>query len=148
MIKEPQSSLLKQYTKQFQLDGLTFELTDEAAREIASRANKRGTGARGLRSLMEELLLEAMYEAPDARGCRVILDHDGSSLSCLLASACAAAPRAVLTRGARRRCERLRCACGARGGAAAVARAQGRRRAALSCGVRPLRRGLHARLVH
>ena len=78
VIKEPQSALLKQYKKQFQMDGVEFILTDDAAMEIAKRANLRGTGARGLRSLLEEMLLECMFIGPDSRGCSVVLDREGA----------------------------------------------------------------------
>lgn len=80
MIREPRSALLKQYEKQFAIDGVSFRLTDDAATEVAALANERGTGARGLRSLLEALLLDAMYDAPDRRGCTVVLDQSGASM--------------------------------------------------------------------
>lgn len=61
---EPKNSLVKQYQKLFEFDGVALEFTDEALREIAKIAMERGTGARGLRSVMEHLLRKPMFEVP------------------------------------------------------------------------------------
>jgi len=75
ILTEPKNSLIRQFRHLFELDGCQLEISDEAIRGIASRALKRGTGARGLRSLLEELLLEPMFTVP-ARGDvrRVVVD--------------------------------------------------------------------------
>ena len=64
IIKEPKNALLKQYKKLFELDGVKLEVEDAAVRAIAKRALERKTGARGLRSIMEETLLDIMYALP------------------------------------------------------------------------------------
>jgi ATP-dependent Clp protease ATP-binding subunit ClpX len=60
----PKNALVKQYQKLFELDGVELEFTDEALEVVADLAIKRGTGARGLRAIMEETLLGVMYEIP------------------------------------------------------------------------------------
>lgn len=64
ILREPKNSLVKQYIRLFELDGLKLEITDDAAEKVASLAIERNTGARGLRSIMEEIMLPIMYEAP------------------------------------------------------------------------------------
>lgn len=64
ILKEPKNSLIKQYQKLFELDGIKLELTDDALSAIAKLAIERKTGARGLRSIMETALSESMYSAP------------------------------------------------------------------------------------
>ena len=64
ILKEPKDSLIKQYTKLFAIDDVELVFEDEALLEIARKAIERHTGARGLRSIMEELLKSLMYEAP------------------------------------------------------------------------------------
>jgi ATP-dependent Clp protease ATP-binding subunit ClpX len=69
ILTEPKDALTKQYEVLFHYDGAKLKFTDGAIREIARRAKARGTGARALRSIMESLMLEIMYELPDrARG--------------------------------------------------------------------------------
>lgn len=65
VLKEPKNSLVKQYSRLFALDGAELELTDDALGEIADRAAERKTGARGLRAIMEELLVPVMFDLPD-----------------------------------------------------------------------------------
>ena len=60
----PKNALVKQYQKLFELDGVELEFSDEALEVVADLAIKRGTGARGLRAIMEETLLGVMYEIP------------------------------------------------------------------------------------
>ncbi len=60
----PRNALVKQYQKLFDLDGVELELTEEAVLAIAEKAMERGTGARGLRAIIEEVLLHVMYEVP------------------------------------------------------------------------------------
>ena len=64
VLTEPRNALVKQYQKLFELDGVELEFTDEALGEIADQALKRGTGARGLRAILEEVLLNVMYDVP------------------------------------------------------------------------------------
>ncbi len=64
ILKEPKDSLVKQYTKLFALDGVELVFDDDALRRIAGKAIERHTGARGLRSIMEDTLKVLMYEIP------------------------------------------------------------------------------------
>ncbi|SFQ06752.1 ATP-dependent Clp protease ATP-binding subunit ClpX [Caldicoprobacter faecalis] len=64
ILKEPKNALVKQYQKLFEMDGVTLEFEDEALRLIAKQALERKTGARGLRAIMEELMLDVMFEIP------------------------------------------------------------------------------------
>ncbi len=64
ILTEPRNALVKQYQKLFELDGVELEFTDEAIKAIADQAMERGTGARGLRSIIEEVLLHVMYDVP------------------------------------------------------------------------------------
>ena len=64
ILKEPKDSLIKQYTKLFAMDGVDLAFEDEALKEVARKAIERHTGARGLRSIMEDILKNLMYEIP------------------------------------------------------------------------------------
>ena len=64
ILTEPRNALVKQYQKLFELDGVELEFTPEAVAAIADKALERGTGARGLRAIIEEVLLHVMYEVP------------------------------------------------------------------------------------
>lgn len=64
ILTEPKNALVKQYKKFFEFDGVELRFTDGALRAIASKATQRTTGARGLRAIMEESLLDVMYELP------------------------------------------------------------------------------------
>ncbi len=64
IMKEPKNSLIKQYTKLFELDGVNLVFEDEAIESIADRALARKTGARGLRSIMESVMMDLMYTVP------------------------------------------------------------------------------------
>ncbi|MBC7266889.1 MAG: ATP-dependent Clp protease ATP-binding subunit ClpX [Coriobacteriia bacterium] len=64
ILTEPKNALVKQYQRLFALEGVELVFTDEALREVAAQAITRGTGARGLRSILESLLLDLMYELP------------------------------------------------------------------------------------
>ena len=64
IIKEPKNSLSRQYEKLFSLDGVTLSFTDDAYEAIASMAIEREGGARGLRSIMEGVMMKLMYEVP------------------------------------------------------------------------------------
>ncbi|MCA1824862.1 MAG: ATP-dependent Clp protease ATP-binding subunit ClpX, partial [Frankia sp.] len=64
ILTEPRNALVKQYTKLFELDGVELHFQDDALEAIADQAILRGTGARGLRAIMEEVLLSVMYDIP------------------------------------------------------------------------------------
>ena len=64
ILVEPKNALVKQYQKFFHFDDVELVFTDDALDAIADEALKRGTGARGLRAILEEVLLEVMYELP------------------------------------------------------------------------------------
>jgi ATP-dependent Clp protease ATP-binding subunit ClpX len=65
ILTEPKNALVKQYKKLFDIEDVELEFTDDALVEIAKKAIERKTGARGLRSILEALLLDTMYEIPD-----------------------------------------------------------------------------------
>ena len=75
VLKEPKNSLIKQYQALFDLDNVELEITDEALEMIADKAIKRKSGARALRSIFEECLMDAMFKVPDDETiAKVILD--------------------------------------------------------------------------
>jgi ATP-dependent Clp protease ATP-binding subunit ClpX len=77
IVKEPKNALYKQYKKLFSLDGIELEIEDEAFREIAHLAIERETGARGLRSIIENLLMKPMFDLPSEKDVeRVIMTAD------------------------------------------------------------------------
>ena len=77
IVKEPKNALYKQYKKLFSLDGIELEIEDEAFREIARLAIERETGARGLRSIIENLLMKPMFELPSEKDvARVVMTAD------------------------------------------------------------------------
>ncbi|MFM1769324.1 MAG: hypothetical protein RJA22_1853 [Verrucomicrobiota bacterium] len=66
ILTEPRNALTKQYSKLMSMEGVTLDITPDALRELAAMALKKGTGARALRSLLEKLMLEVMYEVPSS----------------------------------------------------------------------------------
>jgi ATP-dependent Clp protease ATP-binding subunit ClpX len=64
ILTEPKNALVKQYQRLFEIEGVKLVFTGEALSAIAKRAIKRKTGARGLRSIMEDILLDCMFELP------------------------------------------------------------------------------------
>ena len=64
VMTKPKNALVKQYKKLFEIDGAELEFTDDALEEIVDKAIERKTGARGLRSIMEETMKDIMYELP------------------------------------------------------------------------------------
>jgi ATP-dependent Clp protease ATP-binding subunit ClpX len=64
VLTEPRNALLKQYTELFSLSGVELRFTSPALRQVAKSALAMGTGARGLRTIMERLLSDAMFESP------------------------------------------------------------------------------------
>jgi ATP-dependent Clp protease ATP-binding subunit ClpX len=77
VLTEPKNAIVKQYAKFFEMDGVELYVTEDALEAIAEQAMKRGTGARGLRAIMEEVLLDTMYELPSRTDvARVVIDGD------------------------------------------------------------------------
>jgi ATP-dependent Clp protease ATP-binding subunit ClpX len=68
ILKEPKNALTKQYQKLFEFDGISLSFTEGALTAIAAKALKRKSGARGLRSVMEEAMLDVMYDLPSKEG--------------------------------------------------------------------------------
>ena len=75
VLKEPKNALVKQYQKMFGLESCTLEFTDEALRAIARKAMKKETGARGLRSIMEDTMLDIMFDLPDHQGATYVINE-------------------------------------------------------------------------
>ncbi|MDX6751402.1 ATP-dependent Clp protease ATP-binding subunit ClpX [Geminicoccaceae bacterium 1502E] len=68
ILREPKNALVKQYQKLFDMEGVSLTFTEDALKAIAERAIQRKTGARGLRSIMEGILLDTMFELPSMTG--------------------------------------------------------------------------------
>jgi ATP-dependent Clp protease ATP-binding subunit ClpX len=66
ILTEPKNALTKQFKKYLEYDGVTLEFTPDALQEIAHEAISRGTGARALRTIMEEVMQNIMYDIPTA----------------------------------------------------------------------------------
>ncbi|MGH3849385.1 MAG: AAA family ATPase, partial [Pseudonocardiaceae bacterium] len=64
ILVEPKNALVRQFHKMFDLDGVELQFTDDALEAVADQALLRGTGARGLRAILEEVLLDVMYDLP------------------------------------------------------------------------------------
>ena len=75
ILKEPKNALVNQYKHLFEIDNVELNFRDEALKEIAKQAISRKTGARGLRSIMEDLLMETMFELPNDDLEKVIIDE-------------------------------------------------------------------------
>ena len=77
ILVEPKNALVKQYQKFFELEDVELEFTDDALEAVADQALLRGTGARGLRAILEEVLLNIMYDLPgrDRRRARCVIDR-------------------------------------------------------------------------
>jgi len=76
ILTEPKNSLTKQYAKLFEMEGVEIQFRDDALRAIARKAQERKTGARGLRSIMEAVLLDTMYNIPSQSGVsKVVIDE-------------------------------------------------------------------------
>jgi len=74
ILTEPRNALVKQYERLFEMEGVRLEFTEDALRAIAETAIKKGTGARALRSILETLMLDVMYDIPSQRNvtaCRI-----------------------------------------------------------------------------
>ena len=77
ILREPKNSIIKQYERLFELDGCKVEFTDGALDAVAELAIERATGARGLRAITEEAMIDVMYDVPSDRSIeKVIIDED------------------------------------------------------------------------
>ena len=70
ILTRPRNALVKQYEKLFEMEGVELKFTEDSLRAIAAEALRRKTGARGLRSIMEEIMLDVMYDIPSKEGIR------------------------------------------------------------------------------
>ena len=76
ILTEPKNALTKQYAKLFELEGVDLEFRTDALKAVATRALERKTGARGLRSILEGVLLDTMYEIPSQKDVsKVVIDE-------------------------------------------------------------------------
>ena len=73
ILTEPKNALVKQYKYLFDMEGAEISFTDEALDAIAKKAMERKTGARGLRSIVENALLETMYELPSMENAKTVM---------------------------------------------------------------------------
>lgn len=79
ILTEPKNAIVKQYKKLFELDGVELVLEEEAVKAIAKRSFKRKTGARGLRAIMEDVMMNSMYEIPsEEKIAKVIITKDAA----------------------------------------------------------------------
>lgn len=78
ILQEPKNSLLKQYQKLFELDGVKLTFEYEAVKEIAEKAYKQETGARGLRTILEDLLLDVMFDIPSKDHIKEVIVSKGA----------------------------------------------------------------------
>ncbi|MBF0587999.1 MAG: ATP-dependent Clp protease ATP-binding subunit ClpX [Magnetococcales bacterium] len=77
ILTRPKNALIKQYKKLFKLDNVTLTFTDDALRAVAEKSHKRKTGARGLRAILEEVLLDVMFDIPSASDVdEVVINRD------------------------------------------------------------------------
>lgn len=77
ILKEPKNALIKQYQKLFELEDVELSFTDDALEAIAKKAIERKTGARGLRSIVEAMLLDTMFELPGMKGvAEIVVDRE------------------------------------------------------------------------
>ncbi len=77
ILTEPKNALVKQYARLFEMEGCELEFRDDALHAVAKKGIKRKTGARGLRSIMENILLDTMYDIPSAQDVsKVVIDAD------------------------------------------------------------------------
>ena len=73
ILQEPKNALVKQYKKLLELDDVDLEFEEEALRAIAKKAIERNTGARGLRSIVENVMMESMYEVPSREDVKKVI---------------------------------------------------------------------------
>jgi ATP-dependent Clp protease ATP-binding subunit ClpX len=78
ILTEPKNALIKQYHRMFAMEGVELEFRDDALRAISRKALARKTGARGLRSILEHVLLETMFELPSMKNVQKVVIDEGS----------------------------------------------------------------------
>jgi ATP-dependent Clp protease ATP-binding subunit ClpX len=77
ILKEPKNALVKQYRRLFDLEGVTISFTDGSLKAIAREAMRRNTGARGLRAILESVMLDLMYDIPSQKNVQeVVVNED------------------------------------------------------------------------
>jgi len=76
ILTEPKNSLVRQYKKLFAIDGVTLTFEEDALKAVAAKAIERKTGARGLRSILEEIMVDIMYELPEYNGYEVVITKE------------------------------------------------------------------------
>lgn len=76
VLTEPKDALIKQYQALFEMDDVKLTFEDEALRAIAKKAIERGTGARGLRAILEEAMVDIMFNLPEYRGYEIVITKD------------------------------------------------------------------------
>ena len=74
ILTEPKNALVKQYQELFRMEGIELRFTQAALKEVARRALKRGTGARGLRAILEKAMVDLMFEAPGSGVKEIVFD--------------------------------------------------------------------------
>jgi ATP-dependent Clp protease ATP-binding subunit ClpX len=76
ILTEPRNALTKQYAKMFDMEGVEIDFREDGLRAVAERAMDRKTGARGLRSILENVLLESMYNVPSQQNvAKIVVDE-------------------------------------------------------------------------
>jgi ATP-dependent Clp protease ATP-binding subunit ClpX len=78
ILLEPKNALTKQYRKLFEMEGVDLDFHADAVRAVAKRAMERKTGARGLRTILENILLETMYELPSLRNVQKVVVEEAA----------------------------------------------------------------------
>ncbi len=81
ILTQPKNALVKQYQRLFELEDVKLTFTEDALGAIAKRAIERKTGARGLRSIMEDILLDTMFDLPGAEGVEEVVVNDDAVTS-------------------------------------------------------------------
>jgi ATP-dependent Clp protease ATP-binding subunit ClpX len=76
ILTEPKNALVKQYQRLFEMESVTLTFTEEALRAVARKAIERKTGARGLRSILEDILLDTMFELPGLEGVEEVVVNE------------------------------------------------------------------------
>ena len=85
ILKEPRNALVKQYQTLLSYDNVELEFDDEALQEIANKAIERKTGARGLRSIIEETMMDVMFEIPSQEDVKLVrITKEAVDGTCLL----------------------------------------------------------------
>ena len=76
VLTEPKNALVRQFESLFEMEKCELKFTEDALHKIARRALEKGTGARGLRSIMEQVMLDIMYDLPDKPGgSKILIDE-------------------------------------------------------------------------